>query len=188
MTSQRRSYFRMACDMNIGVRGIAKVDEAALRQEFWAAHSGDSSLQGRMARLEFEAQQLLSQLSQRDQLLGAYLKVLESRMAMVSDLAVSRDLGGPEASPALVSLSGGGVGLIMPTELTTGQMVDLTLVLPDSRMSNRALGRVARCVPVAGGEYQIGITFEEMPEGAREAIVQYLFSLQSLDLKERIRA
>ncbi|UCF67825.1 MAG: PilZ domain-containing protein [Acidobacteriota bacterium] len=89
------------------------------------------------------------------------------------------------------SLSGSGVGIVIPQRLDPETLLELELtLLGDPRATLRCLARVVSVVHPDGeslpvGRYHLGVAFEGMHEEDREALVRYTFRLQRAQLRER---
>jgi len=80
-------------------------------------------------------------------------------------------------SPRWISLSGSGVRLIMPGNLSPEDFVDLRIQIPDMLSTPvAALGKVVRILPVPGGgkEADVALAFLLISEEDRTRIVRYV--------------
>ena len=79
---------------------------------------------------------------------------------------------------ATKDISGGGIKIVARKPILTGNTVDCTLHLSDDCIVTIP-GSVVRCATdISTGDYQLGISFIEGNEGARNRIVSFIFEKQ----------
>jgi hypothetical protein len=160
-----------------------------------------TKLHGRMRLLDFENE---PQLFREAPITSASVTVMELKNAGVNDALVNalvnldRKLDmliGLHSQDSLhddfphpieaVELSGAGIKLFTPMDLSVGQVVEVVLVLTQVpvRMAS-ALGRVVRQEDM-GGKKAWALDFAKIRDRDLESIVQFVFQTQRDELRER---
>jgi len=83
-----------------------------------------------------------------------------------------------------VDLSGGGIRFESDTALTLGQSLKLELVLVPEYHYLVALGEVVDCLE-ENNQFHIAISFKEIQEADRDAVIRHVFKRQSQQLREQ---
>lgn len=80
------------------------------------------------------------------------------------------------------NICGGGLGIIIRQEIPVDTRVKCIFKLKDNENIEKmeTKGRVVRCDPLTDRDegFEVGICFEDMPEGQRDEIVKFIFSEQ----------
>ena len=78
---------------------------------------------------------------------------------------VKYDPSAPKTSVLLLltkNISAGGLALFSKEMFPVGSLLQLEILVPPLQKTIRATGRVLRCVRVKGGEFELGVQFEEI--------------------------
>lgn len=138
-------------------------------------------------RLHIGAQSALNRLRSRDEDLADFLHHLDTKL----NLLMKEIRGGRSPLDQLVlenvSLSGGGMAFFSNRQLAAGDPLELHLVLQPNHIYIYCLGKVVNCEQKGGGEkpYRISVKFTLLTEEDHEKLIQHLFKLQSLALRQR---
>jgi PilZ domain-containing protein len=112
-----------------------------------------------------------------------YLAELSDKVTDITRYLV-KTLGVEYSELLEVDLSGGGVRFESDTPLTVNQALKLDLVLVPEYYNLTTLGLVVDCRSIgASGLFEIAISFTDIQEGDRDAIVRHVFKRQSEQLR-----
>lgn len=87
---------------------------------------------------------------------------------------------GPPLQAELQDISGGGCSALVPVELKRGDLLRMTMDLPEEG-EVVLFGRVMRCSTLhtrKGVRYSVGLDFGKMDESLRSKLIRYVFALQ----------
>jgi hypothetical protein len=138
-------------------------------------------------RLHISAQSALSRLRNRDEDLAEFLHHLDNKLNLL--LKEVRKAKSPldHLIPHKISLSSGGMAYLAKQPLAKDDHLELHLVLLPSYTYIYCLGTVVNCQPTGDNEmrHRLSIRFTLLMEEDHEKIIQHLFKLQSLALRNR---
>lgn len=86
----------------------------------------------------------------------------------------------PPMEGELLDISGGGCSVLVPVEFGRGQLLRVTMELPEEG-EVMLFGRVMRCSTRQtrkGTRYSVGLDFGKMEESLRSRLIRYVFALQ----------
>ena len=126
---------------------------------------------------EFESQHLLRQISERDRNTAAYLKVLNKRIDLLSQVVALTVLG-QIGEPQPVILSEGGIDFQHPTPLAPGSHLSIKLVLMPQALGLLMRARVTHCDATDGG-FDVGTQFQHLSDAQRQLLARYILQRQA---------
>lgn len=139
-------------------------------------------------RLHIGAESALARLRNRDEDLADFLFHLDTKI----NTLLKEVRGGHSPLDRLVletvSVGAGGMAFFSETALAIGAYLELHLVLEPYHLYIYCLGEVVNCDQKGGsGEkpYRISVKFTLITEEDREKLVQHLFKLQSMALRQK---
>ena len=126
---------------------------------------------------EFEAQHLLRQISERDRTISSYLKTLNKRVDLLSQVVAQTVLGKiGELQP--VKLSEGGIEFEHANAHSPGTHLSIKLVLMPQALGLLLRAKVTHCTP-RNGQFEIGTEFEAITDAQRQLMARYILQKQS---------
>ncbi|MFN1266887.1 pilus assembly protein PilZ [Pseudomonas lundensis] len=126
---------------------------------------------------EFESQHLLRQISERDRTLSSYLKTLNKRVDLLSQVVAQTVLGKiGELQP--VKLSEGGIEFEHANAYSPGTHLSIKLVLMPQALGLLLRAKVTHCTP-RNGQFEIGTEFEAITDAQRQLLARYILQKQA---------
>lgn len=172
----RREYYRIEDTIALEINHLSATD---------STHPGPaqdtSTLFNLLSELhisEFESQHLLRQLGDHDRVLGSYLKTLNKRIDLLSEV-VAHTVLGKIGEPQLVILSEGGVQFHHPLPLPAGTLLSIKMVLMPQALGLMANAKVTHCDAREIGNFEIGTEFEDLSDAQRQLLARYILQRQS---------
>jgi hypothetical protein len=172
----RREYYRIEDTIALEINHLAATDST-----HQAPAQDTSTLFNLLSELhisEFESQHLLRQLGDHDRVLGSYLKTLNKRIDLLSEV-VAHTVLGKIGEPQLVILSEGGVQFHHPLPLPAGTQLSIKMVLMPQALGLMVNAKVTHCDAREIGNFEIGTEFEDLSDAQRQLLARYILQRQS---------
>ena len=174
--ADRREYYRIEDMIALEITPLSAPQAAS--SEVLQDESPLFNLLSELHLSEFESQHLLRQISERDRTLSSYLKTLNKRVELLSQIVAQTVLGKiGELQP--VKLSEGGIEFHHPHAYSVGSHLALKLVLMPQALGLLLRARVTHCEAVEGG-YGIGTEFELITDTQRQLLARHILQKQAL--------
>ena len=171
----RREYYRIEDTIALEIRPLS-IPEAA-SQEVLQDESPLFNLLSELHLSEFESQHLLRQISERERSIAAYLKAMNKRIDLLSQVIAVTVLG-EIGEPQPVIISEGGIDFQYPTPIAVGAHLSIKLVLMPQALGLLLRARVTHCDPKGGG-YDVGTEFEHPTDAQRQLLARYILQKQA---------
>ncbi|WP_434580526.1 PilZ domain-containing protein [Pseudomonas sp. Z5-35] len=171
----RREYYRIEDTIALEIRPLS-IPEAA-SQEVLQDESPLFNLLSELHLSEFESQHLLRQISERERSIAAYLKAMNKRIDLLSQIIAVTVLG-EIGEPQPVIISEGGIDFQYPTPIAVGAHLSIKLVLMPQALGLLLRARVTHCDPKGGG-YDVGTEFEHPTDAQRQLLARYILQKQA---------
>ncbi|MBJ2349186.1 MULTISPECIES: PilZ domain-containing protein [Pseudomonas] len=171
----RREYYRIEDTIALEIRPLS-IPEAA-SQEVLQDESPLFNLLSELHLSEFESQHLLRQISERERSIAAYLKAMNKRIDLLSQVIAVTVLG-EIGEPQPVIISEGGIDFQYPTPIAVGAHLSVKLVLMPQALGLLLRARVTHCDPKGGG-YDVGTEFEHPTDAQRQLLARYILQKQA---------
>ncbi|MCW1246343.1 PilZ domain-containing protein [Pseudomonas sp. SAICEU22] len=171
----RREYYRIEDTIALEIRPLS-IPEAA-SQEVLQDESPLFNLLSELHLSEFESQHLLRQISERERSIAAYLKAMNKRLDLLSQVIAVTVLG-EIGEPQPVIISEGGIDFQYPTPIAVGAHLSIKLVLMPQALGLLLRARVTHCDPKGGG-YDVGTEFEHPTDAQRQLLARYILQKQA---------
>ena len=174
--ADRREYYRIEDMIALEITPLS-ASEAASHEVLQDA-SPLFNLLSELHLSEFESQHLLRQISERDRTLSSYLKTLNKRVDLLSQIVAQTVLGKiGELQP--VKLSEAGIEFYQPQAYPVDSHLSIKLVLMPQALGLLLRARVSQCAAVQGG-YAIDTEFELTTDTQRQLLARYILQKQAL--------
>lgn len=171
----RREYYRIEDTIALEIRPLSAPEAAG--QEVLQDASPLFNLLSELHLSEFESQHLLRQISERERSVAAYLKVMNKRLDLLSQVIALTVLG-EIGEPQPVIISEGGIDFQFPTPIAVGAHLSVKLVLMPQALGLLLRARVTHCDPKGGG-YDVGTEFERPTDAQRQLLARYILQKQA---------
>ncbi|CDF92819.1 MULTISPECIES: PilZ domain-containing protein [unclassified Pseudomonas] len=171
----RREYYRIEDMIALEIRPLS-IPEAA-GQEVLQDPSPLFNLLSELHLSEFESQHLLRQISERERSIAAYLKVMNKRIDLLSQIVALTVLG-EIGEPQPVIISEGGIDFQYPTPIAIGAHLSIKLVLMPQALGLLLRARVTHCDRKGDG-YDVGTEFERPTDAQRQLLARYILQKQA---------
>lgn len=173
--ADRREYYRIEDVIALEITPLSNPD--ATSTDVLQDASPLFNLLSELHLSEFESQHLLRQISERDRTLSHYLKTLNKRVDLLSQIVAQTVLGQVgELQP--VTLSEGGITFEHPHAWPVGSLLTLKIVLMPQALGLLLRARVTQCQPHEGA-YRIDTDFESISETQRQLLARYILQKQA---------
>lgn len=172
-----REFFRIEDQVALNV----SIDDQSEGASSLPVESPLFDLLGELHLLDYESQHLLRQISDRDRLLAAYLKIVNKRIDLLGR-TLATQLNGELGPLQQVSISEGGLSFLHHCELPVGAALKLDLVLLPSPLGLRLRGRVIHSQPETGG-WLTGVTFESISDAQRQLLARHIMQKQAQEIR-----
>jgi len=183
-TDDRREYYRI--DDTIALEFHLLSGAEAQTQEALHDASPLFNLLSDLHLADFESQQLLRHIGERDRTLANYLKVINKRIDLLGQ-ALAQNLLRDVGSPKQVSLSEGGIGFDNPREISVGRQLAIKMVLMPQALGLLLRAEVIHCQEKADGQFEIGTEFEGLTEAQRQLLARHILQKQALDRRQALQ-
>ena len=173
--ADRREYYRIEDLIALELTPV-RASEAATSEVLQDA-SPLFNLLSELHLSDFESQHLLRQISERDRTVSSYLKTLNKRVDLLSQIVAQTVLGQiGELQP--VTLSEGGIEFHHPHPYPTDSHLAVKLVLMPQALGLLLRARVVRCLAQDGG-YSIDTEFESLNDTQRQLLARHILQKQA---------
>ena len=174
--ADRREYYRIEDMIALEITPLSAPEAAS--NEVLQDASPLFNLLSELHLSEFESQHLLRQISERDRTLSSYLKTLNKRVDLLSQIVAQTVLGKiGELQP--VKLSEAGIEFYQPQACPVDSHLSIKLVLMPQALGLLLRARVSQCTAVQGG-YAIDTEFELITDTQRQLLARYILQKQAL--------
>ena len=173
--ADRREYYRIEDMIALEITPLSAPEAAS--DEVLQDASPLFNLLSELHLSEFESQHLLRQISERDRTLSSYLKTLNKRVELLSQIVAQTVLGKiGELQP--VQLSEGGIEFHYPHACTPGSHLSIKLVLMPQALGLLLRARVVDC-QAQDDDYRINTEFEALTDTQRQLLARYILQKQA---------
>ena len=173
--ADRREYYRIEDMIALEITPLAATEAAS--GEVLQDASPLFNLLSELHLSEFESQHLLRQISERDRTLSSYLKTLNKRVDLLSQVVAQTVLGKiGELQP--VKLSEGGIEFEHANAYSPGTHLSIKLVLMPQALGLLLRAKVTHCTP-RNGQFEIGTEFEAITDAQRQLLARYILQKQA---------
>jgi hypothetical protein len=177
----RREYYRI--DDTIALDFTQLSDSSALATDVLHDASPVFNLLSDLHLLDFEAQHLLRQISERDRTLGNYLKVMNKRIDLLGQ-ALAQNLLHHVGAPRQVSMSENGISFNNLQEIAIGSHLAIKMVLMPQALGLLLRGKVVNCRLRDDSQFEIGIEFEALTDAQRQLMARHILQRQALERRQ----
>jgi len=172
----RREYYRIEDTIALEIRPLSALEAAG--QEVLQDASPLFNLLSELHLSEFESQHLLRQISERDRNIANYLKVMNKRIDLLSQV-VAHTVLGKFGEPQPVVLSEGGIEFEHHLAYPTGSHLAIKLLLMPQALGLLLRAKVTHCEPESFGTFEIGTEFEALTDAQRQLLARYILQRQA---------
>ncbi|MGE8179260.1 PilZ domain-containing protein, partial [Pseudomonas fluorescens] len=122
--------------------------------------------------------QVLDQISERDRNIANYLKVMNKRIDLLSQV-VAHTVLGKFGEPQPVVLSEGGIEFEHHLAYPAGSHLAIKLLLMPQALGLLLRAKVTHCEPESFGTFEIGTEFEALTDAQRQLLARYILQRQA---------
>ncbi len=181
--SERRQYFRIKNSLFMSYELVADENAEQPIKEVSARSLRSMHLLQELNSILEENDNFAKGLGEEQRQTKNYLAELSEKVTDITRYLV-KTLGVEYSELLEVDLSGGGIRFESDAPLNVNQVLKLDLVLVPEYYNLTTLGEVVDCRPIgSSGLFEIAITFSEIQENDRDAIVRHVFKRQSEQLR-----
>ncbi|MBT6273986.1 MAG: PilZ domain-containing protein [Chromatiales bacterium] len=183
MSSERREFFRVQCEVLLKVEEILEEEVEATVRSFELGTADTFTLSTRFAATTRETGNLYKRIAAQNPDVASYLSALDSKLDIIARLLLTRDLDNSPSELKEVDLSATGIGFMVRERMEESRLARTQLVLMPNYIGVDTLTRVMHCVQREGG-FWVGLNFEHLRSADHELIIQHVLDCQSLQLRE----
>ncbi|MGY6274176.1 PilZ domain-containing protein [Methylomonas sp. MgM2] len=185
---EKRRYFRVNDKIHLLHRALGENDRAG-HSYVSADVLGDYGVTAALDVLNQEAAALTPRLERRDPELLEYLKIIESKINLLTQAVAGQDNKFSGHDKRDVNLSASGLAFGDKQEIPVGTVLELRMLLTSSLAVVVAYGRVVSCKDVSGHNpehpFEICVDYINMNEDDRELLIKYVIKKQMQQLREK---
>jgi c-di-GMP-binding flagellar brake protein YcgR len=181
--SERRQYFRIKNSLFMSYEAISEDESEQPVTEVSSRSLRSMHLLKELNSILEENEIFSKTLTEEERKTKYYLAELSDKVTDITRYLV-KTLGVEYSELLEVDLSGGGVRFESDTPLTVNQALKLDIVLVPEYYNLTTSGLVVDCCSIgASGLFEIAISFTDIQEADRDAIVRHVFKRQSEQLR-----
>ncbi|MGY1446782.1 PilZ domain-containing protein [Pseudomonas chlororaphis] len=177
----RREYYRIEDTIALEISPLS-AHEAASKEVLQDA-SPLFNLLSELHLSEFESQHLLRQVSERDRTLANYLKSMNKRIDLLSQV-VAQTVLGKFGEPQRVILSEGGIEFEHHLSYSAGTHLAVKLLLMPQALGLLLRAKVTHCETRSFGTFEIGTEFEALTDAQRQLLARYILQKQAQERRQ----
>lgn len=174
--ADRREYYRIEDTIALEISPLSAHD--ATTTEVLRDESALFNLLSELHLSEFEAQRQLRQVNDQDRALAGYLKTLNKRVDLLSQV-MSLTLLGSMGEPQEVTLSEGGIEFSHHLAFPTQAQLSIKMILMPQAAGLLLRAKVTHCTPQSFGTFRVGTEFESLTDAQRQLLARYILQKQA---------
>ncbi|QPK64437.1 PilZ domain-containing protein [Methylomonas sp. LL1] len=185
---EKRRYFRVSDTINLLHRVI---DPSKIKELSYVSTDvlSSCSLTAALDVLNQELSTLAPRLERRDPEMFEYLKLIDSKVNLVSQALTSQDEAFSEHDMREVSLSAAGVAFTNDQPIKIGELLELRMLLTSCLAVIVAYARVVQCKDIsehnAEHPFAICVEYVNMKEEDRELLIKHVIKKQMQQLRDK---
>ena len=179
----RRQYFRIRHSLLMSYEKIDVSDKTLPTKDNQTDSSPSMQLLKEINKLELQNQSFISSLQAEQEAVSTYIENLNDKLSSLSHYIIN-NLDFEYKELFQVDLSGGGIRFESETELDVGQQIKMELILLPEYSNILTYGKVVDCHILAEKQsFELAVSFSEIHESDRDAIIKHVFEEQSKQLR-----
>jgi len=183
-TAERRQYFRIKHSLLMNFQPIEENEEFDASANVKDESPDSFHILKKIYHLKQKNLQLLEKSSSDDNLTTLHLKQQNKEFESLTELITSHlDIDYKELLQ--VDLSGGGLRFISDKALQLEQALKMDIVLLPEFCNIVAYGLIVDCTKTNNNNYQVAVSFSQISEPDRDAIIRHVFEAESKHLRNQ---
>ncbi len=144
------------------------------------------SLAAALDVLNQEAAAVVSRLERRDPEIVEYLKIIDSKINLLSQALVGQDNAFSEHDKQQVNLSASGLAFSNDEIIPVGSLVELRMLLASCLAVIVAYGRVVQCKDIGNSDhpYEVCVEYINMNDNDRELLIKHVVKKQMQQFRD----
>lgn len=182
---ERREYYRIEDSVALEINLLSETDltgHAAMRET-----SALFELLSELHVNEFESQHLLRQVDDRDRIVSDLLRSLSKRIDLLGQVVAQTALG-KLGAPQPVIISEGGVQFNSAQPYPLDAQLSIKMVLMPQASALMLHAKVIHCDTLAGGQFEVGTEFINLPDSQRQLLARYILQRQAAIRRQALEA
>ncbi|KFE53557.1 PilZ domain-containing protein [Pseudomonas syringae] len=182
---ERREYYRIEDSVALEINLLSESDltgHAAMRET-----SALFELLSELHVNEFESQHLLRQVDDRDRIVSDLLRSLSKRIDLLGQVVAQTALG-KLGAPQPVIISEGGVQFNSAQSYPLDAQLSIKMVLMPQASALMLHAKVIHCDALAGGQFEVGTEFINLPDSQRQLLARYILQRQAAIRRQALEA
>lgn len=188
---ERRQYFRIRHSLLMSYETIDTTKNVSLAKELQPDSTPCIYLLKELNNIEQENQSFINSLQSEQGAISGYITGLNDKLGLLTHYIINH-LDVEYRELLQVDLSGGGIRFESESPLDLEQELKMELVLVPEYINIATYGKVVDCHKIHGKQaFELAISFTQILESDRDAIIKHVFEAQSKQLradKERLKA
>ncbi len=187
----RREYFRVHDSIRIDLRVVPEDQLDRLDEQLQQASAGGFTVMSSMAAISAEMTISMRRIEQSDPDVATYLKALDQKIEVLGRAIAVQESRMRDAPAYPVSLSAGGMGILIDREFEPGQVLEIRMLLFPSLTGVVTYASVIECGPADEKEgdtdyrFYLRLAFTHMREQDRDLLIRHALRCQSNALRRR---
>ena len=181
--AERRQYFRIRHTLLMSYETIETSDESLPTKEIQPESSPYIHLLKELNKLERQNQSFTKTLQADQKAVSAYITSLNDKLDLLAHF-ITNNLDVEYKELLQVDLSGGGIRFETETALDIDQELKMEIILVPEYYNILTYGKVVDCHKLPGKKsFELAISFTQIHESDRDAIIKHVFEAQSKQLR-----
>lgn len=186
-TEDRRGFFRINVEVSLFYK---KIDEKQLAEphQVSGAILNRCSLATALEMMAQDSALLLHRLEKNLPDVAEYLKLIDAKIDLITQTVLMTDFQVNENDTRHINVSATGMAFHSETALTTGDYLEIKIMLISSMEIVVSYGRVVYCNKESsddcGYPYVVGIDFINMKDEDREVLIKYVVKKQLQQIRD----
>lgn len=180
---ERREHFRVTDRVDFAWRPVPS-DALEGSPEDWFEDAAPLATLRHLRQLDHDTQGILRRISDNDRDIGHYFKAVNRKLDILAAGITALAMAGGPRCELQVSLSEGGMSLLLPTSLPPGETLAMRLILLPSHLCICSFATVVACQPRGADGHQISLRFERLEDASRKLLARHVLHRQAAERKQ----
>ncbi len=180
---ERRQYFRIRHSLLMSYENIETSNQSLPAKEIQSESSPCIHLLKELNKLEQQNQSFVNSLQAKQNVVSTYINGLNDQLELLSQYIIN-NLEVEYRELLQVDLSGGGIRFESDSALEIEQELKIEIVLIPEYVNIQTYGKVVHCNKLTDKKsFELAISFTQIHEPDRDAIIKHVFEAQSKQLR-----
>lgn len=138
-----------------------------------------------LKQTDIEVRQILGQITEKDRLLGVYLKALNKKIDTLTHIVATSSVLLDEKKVYSVSMSEGGFSFSSPQNYPVGQLLAVKIIIVDDLTALICKANVVECIPLSNEKFDLHCEYEDLDDSKRMLLARHIIRKQIKDRQHK---